>query len=95
MAITSNTKIKRIGANKWFYLDWARWLADGETITGATWALQGGSGLTEVSTSISGTLTGIKLSGGNVGTWTADCTLTTSAPLSQTEVKQLLIKVEA
>lgn len=92
----NQVKTKRAGAlaTKWFGLRWKAWLADGEKIATSSWTIPAASGLTESSSSNTDTTASIKLAGGNVGTWELLNTITTSAPLSQTETRSLWIKVE-
>lgn len=91
----NQVKTKRAGAAKWYGLRWKAWLADGEKITASSWTIPASSGLSESSSSNTDNTTSIKLTGGNVGTWELTNTITTSSPLSQTEIRSLWIKVES
>jgi hypothetical protein len=60
-----------------FGFDWSSWLATGETIESAVWTVP--AGLTKGSSSISGAVTVIWLSGGDNGTnHRVTCRITTS-----------------
>lgn len=89
------SKHKYTGESKNFGIRWVKALASDETISTSTWAVESGSGLTIVTDSETTTVTTVKLSGGNAGTWDVTNTITTSSPYSQTLIERLQIEVEA
>lgn len=50
-----------------YEFDWSRWLKPGASIASSTWTLSG-SGLTQDNDGISGGMTTVRLSGGDLGT---------------------------
>ena len=70
--------IKQVGETLDFSIDWTGALVGSQTISSATWTISP-VGLTQVSASVVGKITTIRVSGGTAGvTYTADCAATLS-----------------
>jgi len=96
-----------VGSTKWPYrsrepkdpnatldyqIDWANWLASGESIVSAVWTVTGATLVTSVATATTATAW---LSGGTVGTGiSATCRITTdSTPVARVDDRTLLLNV--
>ena len=82
--------VKPAGAVLDYELNWATWLASGETISSSSWSVE--TGLTEDSESNTTTTAKVWVSGGTVGkTYTATNTITTSD--SRTDARVITIYI--
>ena len=74
-------------------LDWGAdsWL-NTDTITGSSWILPAGAGLTEMTNTFTDTTTTVWLSGGNIGKWEITNRITTAAGRTKDKTRVLVIK---